>query len=101
MDCGNYGPIMFRVLYRAPPPLPAALAYREMLMRRQASLDERQRLEREEQHKEHLRRVKSLPCPLNSLAAGDAKQRDGGLGQPLNSMPTPSPALRAHAVAIS
>lgn len=101
MDCSNYGPIKFRVLYRAPPPLPAALAYREMLMRRQASLDERQQREREEQHTEHLRRVKSLPCPLSGLAAGNAQQQEGGLGQPLHSMPTPCPAPRARVVALS
>ncbi|PRW57759.1 phosphatidylinositol 4-kinase alpha [Chlorella sorokiniana] len=87
MDCGTYGTSKFRVLYRAPPPLPAALAYRDMLMRRQASLDERQR--QRQQQPPQLRRVKSLPCQLPSQPAAETPQCDGSLGQPMQSLPTP------------
>lgn len=98
MDCSTSTNCKFWVLYRAPPPLPAAQAYRAMLMRRQASLDERQR-EAQQQPSPQLRRVKSLPCQLTSQPAADKAQCDGGLGQPMQSLPPPAPVWRAAAIA--
>lgn len=100
MDCSTYTACKFKVLYRAPPLLPAALAYRDMLMRRQASLDDRQR-ERQQAPAPQLRRAKSLPCQLPSHPAADAPKCDGGLGEPMQSLPTPAPVWWPAHVATS